>query len=325
LRDIPGYAQAAESAGFSAIWTAETQRSPLLPGPLIAEHTDAIQFGTAIAVAFGRSPATLAHEAWDLAEASDGRFILGLGTQVRAHIQRRFGMEWPESVVTKFREQIQGIRAFWHSWQTGERLNQRGKYYKLTLMTPFFDPGPIAHPDIPIFIAGVNTGLARLAGEVADGFHVHPLHTLTYLEEVIKPAVAEGAARAGRDAASIQFLAPVFVATNDEELVFVRQQIAFYASTPSYRSVLRLHGWDSTGEALSRLAARGRWEDMPALISDEMLDAFAVTATEAELGAALHVRYQGKTQRITPYLPFIPAERDSFWASLIGAFNNAHA
>ena len=324
LRDIPALAQAAEQVGFSAIWTTETQHSPLLPGPLIAANTQAIQFGTAIAVAFGRSPATLAHEAWDLAEASDGRFILGLGTQVKAHIQRRFGLEWPDAVVAKFREQILGIRAFWNTWQTGERLNQRGDYYKLTLMTPFFNPGPIRHPDIPIYIAGVNIGLASLAGEVADGFHVHPLHSLRYLNEVIKPAVAIGAARRERDAKTMQYVVPVFVVTNTEEETFVRQQISFYASTPSYRTVLSLHGWESTGEQLSRLAARSRWDEMPRLISDDMLETFAVIAPEDELAAALKARYQGQVQRITPYLAFEPGQRDNLWASLSTAFGHTY-
>ena len=140
--------------GFDTLWATETQHSPFLPGPLIAEHTQQLNFGTAVAIGFARSPATLAYTAWDLAQASEGRFILGLGTQVKAHIERRFGMPWPDSVVGKLREQIAAIRAFWHSWQTGERLNFRGKYYKLTLMSPFFNPGPIAHPRYPDLYCG---------------------------------------------------------------------------------------------------------------------------------------------------------------------------
>src|SRR5512139_2918360 len=192
LSKIPGIAQAAETAGFDAIWSTETMHDPFLPGALVAEHTKTLKFGTAVAIAFARSPATLAYTAWDLAQASDGRFILGLGTQVKAHIERRFGMPWPESVVGKLREQIAALCAFWHTWQTGEALNFRGEHYKLTLMSPFFNPGPIENPEIPIYIAGVNTGLARLAGEVCDGFHVHPFHSAKYLREVILPAMEEG-------------------------------------------------------------------------------------------------------------------------------------
>jgi len=337
LNNVPAAAKAAELFGFHALWTAETQHDPFLPGPLIAEHTTRVHFGTAIAVAFARNPATLAHTAWDLAAASGGRFILGLGTQVKPHIERRFGMTWPESVTGKLREQVQAIRALWHTWQTGERLNFRGEYYKLTLMSPFFNPGPIEHPNIPIFIAGVNTGLAKLAGEVADGFHVHPLHSERYLREVLLPAIEDGAARTGRDRASIQITCPVFVATTLKEREFVRQQIAFYASTPSYRTVMKLHGWGDTAENLSALASRGKWDEMPALIADEILHTFAVisepdsTSTSlsastsallsASLADALKSRYNGLADRLTPYLPFVPGERDEFWRMLTTAFN----
>ncbi len=183
LSEIPPIARAAEAIGFDTLWVSETQHDPFLPGALIAEHTQTLGFGTAVAIAFARSPANLAYTAWDLAQASSGRFILGLGTQVKAHIERRFGMPWPASPVGKLRAQMAAVRAFWQTWQTGAPLNLRGEDYKLTLMTPFFNPGPIAHPEIPIYIAGVNTGLARLAGEAADGFVVHPLHTVRYLQE----------------------------------------------------------------------------------------------------------------------------------------------
>ncbi|GAB4580591.1 MAG: LLM class F420-dependent oxidoreductase [Anaerolineales bacterium] len=322
LKNIPAAAKAAELFGFSGLWTAETQHDAFLPGPLIAEHTTRISFGTAIAVAFARSPTTLAHVAWDLAAASGGRFILGLGTQVKPHIERRFGMSWPTSVTGKLREQIQAIRALWHTWQTGERLNFRGEYYKLTLMSPFFNPGPIAHPHIPIFLAGVNPGLAKLAGELADGFHVHPLHSPRYLREVLLPAIAEGAARTGRERASLQITCPVFVATTPQEHHFVRQQISFYASTPSYRAVMALHGWSETTAELSTLASRGKWETMPSLITSEMLETFAVIAEPQHLAEALKSRYNGLADRLTPYLPFIPGERDDFWQNLASAFHH---
>jgi len=317
LRQVPVAAQAAEAMGFDAVWTAETQHNPFLPHALIAEHTRRLRMGTAVAIAFARSPADLAYTAWDLAEASQGRFILGLGTQVKAHITRRFGMDWPDSVVGKFREQIQAIRAFWHTWQTGERLNFRGEYYKLTLMSPFFNPGPIEHPEIPIFIAGVNTGLARLAGEVADGFLVHPFHTVRYLREVLLPAIEKGAAKANRTRDDVQIMLTAFVITDEQERDFVRQQVAFYASTPSYRKVMALHGWEEVAERLSALAARGKWDEMPALINDEMLATFAVTASAAELAAALRERYAGLADRIALYTPFVPGQRDAFWKALL--------
>lgn len=318
LREIPAVARAAESMGFGCLWSTETKHDPFLPGVLVAEHTSQIKFGTGIAVAFARSPGNLAYLAWDLAEASSGRFILGLGTQVKAHIERRFGMTWPESAVGKLREQIQALHAFWDSWQNGSPLNRRGEYYKLTLMTPFFNPGPIEHPDIPIYLAGVNTGLARLAGEIAQGFMVHPFHTSRYLEEILLPAIAAGAGVSGRSRKEITVQTTVFAATSPAEMEFARQQISFYASTPSYRPVMALHGWERTAETLSQLAARGRWEEMPGEIHDEMLEAFAVICPQEGLGQALAARYEGLVDRLGLYIPFVPGKRDGFWKSLNG-------
>jgi len=316
LSQVPALAQAAETLGFDAVWTSETQHEALLPLPLVAEHTRQIQFGTAIAVAFARSPTILAHAAWDLAAQSGGRFILGLGTQVKAHVERRLGMTW-DAPAPRLREMILAIRAVWETWQNGAPLNFRGEYYKLTLMTPFFSPGPIGAPRVPIFIAGVNTHLCRLAGELADGFHVHPLHTVKYLRELVLPAIEAGAAKSGRTRGEVQLAGSVFVIRSDAEREAVRQQVAFYASTPSYRSVLGCHGWQDAGERLSRLAARGCWGDMPREVSDEMLEAFAVQAPPADLAGQLLQRYAGLLDRITLYTPFTPGEQEDMWRSLI--------
>ena len=222
LKDIPAIAKAAEEIGFDALWTQETQHDPFLPCTLIAEHTTNVRFGTGIAVSFARSPASLAYTAWDLAAQSDGRFMLGLGTQVKAHIERRFGQPWPESVTKKLREQIQVIRAFWNCWQNGTKLNFRGEYYKITLMSPFFNPGAIAHPHIPIYIAGVNTGLAKLAGELCERFHAHPFHSIRYMKEVILPAIEEGAKKEGRKREAISVSITAFIATTPEEMNLAR-------------------------------------------------------------------------------------------------------
>jgi alkanesulfonate monooxygenase SsuD/methylene tetrahydromethanopterin reductase-like flavin-dependent oxidoreductase (luciferase family) len=344
LADVPSIASAAEALGFDTLWTSETTHDPFLPHTLIAEHTTKLHSGTAIAVSFARSPATIAYTAWDLAAHSNGRFSLGLGTQVKAHVERRFGLEWPASVTGKLREQIQVIRALWDCWQNGIPLNQRGDYYKITLMPPFFNPGPIKLPSpggtiapeakrsgggaggegenpinslIPIYIAGVNTGLASLAGELCDGFHVHPFHTPQYLNDVLLPAIAAGAEKAGRQKSAITISVTAFVATSAQEREAARRQIAFYASTPSYRPVMQLHGWQSAAEKLSSLAARGEWNDMPALVNDEMLATFAVLTDESDLSAALHKRYNGIADRITLYMPFKPGERDGFWKEFI--------
>jgi len=317
LASVPDIARAAESLGFNALWTTETMHDPFLPGALIAEHTHKLHFGTAVAIAFARSPATLAYTAWDLAQASGGRFILGLGTQVKAHIERRFGMPWPESVVGRLREQIDAVRAFWSTWQTNQPLSFRGEHYKLNLMSPFFNPGPIKFPDIPIYIAGVNTGLARLAGETAQGFHAHPFHTARYLKEVVLPAIEQGAAKAGRPRAQIKVSTSAFVVTSPEEDYFVRAQISFYASTPSYRPVMALHGWEEVAVQLSGLAARGQWTDMAGMISDDILRECAVVAPAADLPAALEERYSGVVDRLGLYIPFKPGERDDFWRNLL--------
>jgi probable F420-dependent oxidoreductase len=229
-------------------------------------------------------------------------------------------MPWPESPVNKLREMVLALRAIWNSWQTGERLNFRGEYFKHTLMTPFFSPGPIAHPHIPVYIAGVNTGLARLCGEVCDGFHVHPFHTAAYLRDVLRPAIAEGASRAGRDGAldagRIALAASVFVITSDADRDLARSQIAFYASTPSYRPVLEHHGWTGIGEQLSALAARGEWGQMPALVDEAMLNEFALTAPLGELAAPLASRYAGLVDRLALYRPFMPGTEDEAWRKL---------
>jgi probable F420-dependent oxidoreductase len=322
LKDVPAIAKAAEEIGFAALWTQETQHDPFLPCTLIAEHSTRMKFGTAIAVSFARSPANLAYTAWDVAAQSNGRFILGLGTQVKAHIERRFGMPWPESVTGKLREQILVIRAFWDNWQNGTKLNFRGEYYKATLMSPFFNPGAIGHPNIPIYIAGVNTGLARLAGELCEGFHAHPFNSPRYLKEVLLPAIEEGLKKENRNRKDLSVSITAFVATSPEEESFARMQIAFYASTPSYRAVMDLHGWGGAAEKLSGFAAKGEWAEMPMLITDEMLQEFCLVTDAKNLASELKKRYDGIADRLTLYTPFVPKEKDEWWRDLTTALND---
>jgi probable F420-dependent oxidoreductase len=219
--------------------------------------------------------------------------------------------------VQHLREFIAAVRAFWHAWQTGEKLNFRADHYKLTLMTPFFNPGPIDHPDIPIYLAGVNPGLCGLAGEIAQGFHAHPLHSIKYLEHVVFPAIAKGANKAGRNPEDIDITVSSFVVTDQNEELLARSQIAFYASTPSYRPVFQLHGWDQLAEDLSQMARRGKWMEMAAEINDEVLGTFAVIAAPEDLGEALYSRYAGHAQRVIPYTPYQPGMNDPFWQALI--------
>jgi probable F420-dependent oxidoreductase len=324
MRDVAGIARAADAIGFAGLWSVETKHNAFFPLLIAAEHSRRVELGTSVAIAFPRSPMVTAQIAWDLQALSAGRFILGLGTQVRAHIERRYGMNW-DAPVARLRDYIQALRAIWQAWQTGEKLFYQGKYYQHTLMTPFFNPGPIAHPRIPIYIAGVNEGLARLAGELCEGFHVHPFHSIKYIAEVVRPQIAVGAARAGRSPTDVVLASSVFVITGPDEAAIenmrrmAREQIAFYASTPTYRVVMATHGWQDVGEQLSRLAAMKRWNEMSALISDQMLEVFAVQAPLDQLGHALRARYQGVLDRVACYMPFIPGEWDEIWRSAAAA------
>ena len=327
LADVPPAARAMESIGFDGVWTHETAHNPFFPLVLAAEHTQRLELGTAIAVAFPRSPTVLAHLAWDLQAQSNGRFILGLGTQVRAHIERRFGAEF-EHPAERLRDQILAMRAVWNAWQTHERLNYRGQFYKLTLMTPFFSPAPLppAHAHIPVYIAGVNQRLCYLAGELCDGFLVHPFTSARYLSEVILPNIEAGAQAAGRQRADVQMVGSIFVVPTDDsaeaekQRASVRQQIAFYASTPSYRGVLEIHGWGAVGEQLSGLAARQRWDEMPALISDYMLEQYAVVGRWADLPGLIQRRFGGLLDRAMYYLPFAAGQMDDRWRQAVAGF-----
>ena len=308
--------------GFPGLWTSETKHYAFLPPCIAANETQRLQLGTSVAIAFSRSPMEVAQTAWDLQDLSDGRFNLGLGTQVKAHIKRRFSMPW-DKPVSRLREYILALRAIWDSFRSGGSLNFEGDFYSHTLMTPFFNPGPIENPQIPIYIAGVNTRLAALAGELCDGFHVHPFHSPEYVRRTVKPAIAEGAKKEGRDAEQVELATSVMIITGDsaEEIEEgrkkMRSQISFYASTPTYRTVLEAHGWEGVGEELGKLARDKKWNEMPTLVTDEMLAAFAVEAAPDELGSALHKRYAGLIDRVALYLPFVSGESDAFWRTVV--------
>src|SRR5918992_4925404 len=322
LPTIDEVGRAAESLGFAGLWTSETKHDSFLPLAVVASSTRTLDLGTSIAIAFSRSPMTTAQISWDLQDLSGGRFILGLGTQVKAHIERRFSMPWGRPAV-RLKDYILALRAIWQSFQTEDSLDYEGEFYQHTLMSPFFNPGPIEHPEIPIYIAGVNTRLARLAGELCDGFHVHPFHSPEYLRRTVKPAISEGASQAGRAPDRVELATSVFVVAAEKEQEAskqresVRSQLSFYASTPTYSTVLETHGWQEVGERLKVLAREKRWPEMPELINDEMLHAFAVEAAPDEVGPALEERYEGLIDRVALYLPFVPGERDQFWRTVV--------
>ena len=297
--------RAAEDLGYDGFFSAETQYDPFLPLAFAGHETDRIELGTSIAVAFPRSPMTTAMMAWDLARLSQGRFILGLGTQIRAHITRRFSTEWGNP-GPRLRDYILAMRAIWDTWQNATPLRYKGDFYEFTLMTPFFNPGPIPKPEIPVYIAGVGPWLSRMAGEVCDGFFVHPFHTARYLDSVVLPNIQEGAIDAGRQLADVELATSVFVMTGhsqseiEEAMEPVRQQISFYASTPSYNHVLEANRWDF-GEQLNAMSKRGEWADMPAIVPDEAVLEVGVAAPIDELAGAIKERYADRVQRIGFY------------------------
>ena len=325
LQDAPAAAKAAEEMGFDALWTAETSHDPFLPLVLAAEHTKRIKLGTAIAVAFPRSPMVLAQIGWDLQLQSGGRFILGLGTQVRAHNERRFGIKW-EHPGPKLREMVQMIHAIWDCWQNGTRPSFQGQFYAFTLMTPFFNAGPIPYPRPPIYIAGVNEYICRLAGELCDGLHAHPFHSIKYLDDVVMPNIQKGLDKAGRTRSDIAIATTAFVVTgaNRDEIeaakMPVRQQIAFYASTPAYVGVLEAHGWGEAGRRLTDMSKRGEWSAMANEITDEMLEVYAVTGTYDEIAEKVKRKYAGYLERVAFYFPFTAGDKER-WRGLVRAFN----
>ncbi|SDH23032.1 probable F420-dependent oxidoreductase, MSMEG_2256 family [Lentzea fradiae] len=297
--DAATLAKSAEDRGYDGFWLAETKHDPFLALAGAAAATGRIELGTAIAVAFARNPMTVAVTANDLRLLTGGRFNLGLGSQVEAHITKRFAMPWSRPAA-RMREFVLAVRAIWHAWETGERLAFRGEFYTHTVMTPFFDPGPNPHGTAPIYLAGVGERMTEVAGEVADGFLCHNFTTERYLREVTLPALERGRAKAGKTLEGFEISGPVFTATNDEEIADVRRQIAFYGSTPAYRPVLDLHGWGELHEDLHRLSRRQRWAEMTELVSDEVLHEFCVVGTPETVTGGLMDRYGDVVTRISP-------------------------
>jgi probable F420-dependent oxidoreductase len=309
LKAVPAQAEKAEEMGYSAVWSAETGHDPFLPLLLAAEHTSQIQLGTGIVVAFGRNPMTLANVAWDLNAYSGGRFLLGLGSQIKPHIEKRYSMPWSHP-APRMREFILAMRAIWDCWQNGTKLEFRGDFYTHTLMTPFFHPGRNEYGAPKVFLAAVGEGMTRVAGEVADGLLVHGFTTERYLREVTVPTVESTLATRGLTRAEFELSYPAFVVTGEtvEQMAAaatgVRRQVAFYASTPAYRPVLELHGWGELQTELNTLSKQGEWDEMGRRINDDVLDAFAVQGTPDEIPGLLQKRFGDIIDRIQLYTPY---------------------
>jgi len=305
LARVAEAAGALEQLGYDGGWTAETSHDPFLPLLLAAEHTSRLELGTNIAVAFARNPMIVANIGWDLQTYSQGRFILGLGTQIQPHIEKRFSMPWSHP-ARRMREFVAALHAIWSAWKDGTKLRFEGEFYTHKIMTPMFTPEPHPYPAPKVFIAAVGEAMTQMCGEVANGHLGHPMVSKRYLNEVTMPALLGGMESSGRDRNDFEVSCEVMVATgeNDAELAAAatatRKQIAFYGSTPAYRTVLELHGWGDLHTELHRLSLQGEWDTMGSLIDDDMLGAFAVVGPVDTVAAALKSRCEGVVDRVLP-------------------------
>ncbi|MBI4338098.1 MAG: TIGR03617 family F420-dependent LLM class oxidoreductase [Chloroflexi bacterium] len=326
LAEVPEEAHRVEGLGFDGATLSELKHDPFMACALAIEHTSRLKVGTSIALAFPRSPMTTAYAAWDLQHFSQGRFELGLGTQVKGHIERRFSVRWTPP-GPRMKEYVLALRAIWATWQQGAPLNFRGKDYSLTLMTPEFNPGPINHPRVPIFTAAVNPWMCGMGGEVSDGVLLHGYMTWQYIAEVALPAIEAGAKKAGRTLKDLEIAGGGFVVTApsqqelERQLEVTRRRIAFYASTRTYLPVMGLHGWEQAALDLHRLSVEGHWEKMPGLVTDQMLDAFCVIGTYDDIVSRLRARYGGWATRISFPLPLDSTSDDS---RIQGIVNEIH-
>jgi len=308
LEHVGAMAATQEARGYDGLWSAETSHDPFFPLLLAAQETERVDLATGIAVAFARNPMTLAQTAWDLQAMSGGRFILGLGSQIKPHITKRFSMPWSHP-TERMREMILAIRAIWACWNDGAKLDFHGDFYSHTLMTPFFNPGPNPHGDARIFLAGVGPKMTEVAGEVCDGFICHGFTTERYLREVTLPALQRGREKAGKTMDGFELSGPMFVVMGRDEAEIekaakaTRGQIAFYGSTPAYRPVLEMHGWGGLQDELNALSKQGRWGEMGDLIDDEILHTFAVVGSPEEAVRGLKDRWGDVLGRISFYAP----------------------
>ena len=323
---VPDVARQAEADGYDGVWCAETNQDPFLTLLLTAEHTERIEIGTGIAVAFARNPMTLAQSAHDLQRYSGGRLLLGLGSQIRPHIPRRFSMEWSRPAA-RMREMILALRAIWATWNDGAELAFKGEFYTHTLMTPFFTPPPSEQGPPLVYLAAVGPKMTAVAGEVADGLLAHGFTTPEYLRDVTLPALDMGATAGGRSRSDVSISLPAFVVTGETDedtakaATAVKGQIAFYGSTPAYKGVLEHHGWGDLHDELNTLSKKKEWKAMGELVDDDVLEAFAVVAAPGAVAAGLRDRFGGTVDRLSFYAPYkVP---DGLWGQVAAELRDA--
>lgn len=296
LRKTVEAARAAEAAGYDGLLTMENKHDPFLAHAIAAVNTDRIELATSVAIAFPRSPMVVANAGWDLQVASRGRFVLGIGPQIRPHNERRFSVPW-SAPAPRLREYVHALRAIWTTWETGEKLDFRGKHYTFTLMPPYFMPPSFGQRMVPITLAAVGEHSLRLAGEVADGVRLHGFCTRRYLEEQIVPKLREGMARSGRMREHFEITGGGFVATGADEAATARMfevmrgRVAFYGSTPGYWGVLELHGLGDLGRELNAMSKAGKWNEMAGIVSDDVVHLFAAVGTHREIAARIEERF----------------------------------
>lgn len=317
-----------EALGYDAVLVEETKEDPFQLLALGAAATRRVGLGTSVAMAFPRSPTVTAMSAWSLQKLSRGRFTLGLGSQVRGHVRRRFGMEW-SAPAPRMRDYVGAVRAVWRTWQERTPLDFHSDCYDLTLMVPLFDPGPIEHPEIPVHVAAIGPAMCAVAGEVADGVRLHPICTARFIDERVHPALAKGRARSGRPAAAVEVCMKPLIATAPDRAALsrvtdtVRARVAFYLSTPAYRRVFELHGWEALADRAAALSKAGRWDDLTRVVDDEVLHTVATIGCHDTIGDQLVERYGSRVDRLEFSIPVQSPQEAGRLRAILAALRRA--
>ncbi|MED5173141.1 MAG: TIGR03617 family F420-dependent LLM class oxidoreductase [Actinomycetota bacterium] len=322
VRTISDGATLVEALGYDGLAVEECKDDPYQQLALASANTTELSLATSVAMAFPRSPTITAMSAWTLQKVSEGRLILGIGSQVRGHIRRRYGMEW-SAPAPRMRDYILAMKAVWRCWQNGEPLQHDGDHYKLDLMVPLFDPGPIDHPNIPVHIAAINTNMCAVVGEVADGIRLHPVCSPKYIENVMVPAVAHGAARTQRNPNTVDWCMKPLIATAPDQVTLeqvaesVRARVGFYLSTPAYKAAFEVHGWGDHVDQAAALSREQRWDEIPALVHDEMFNTIATVGTYDEIASLLNNRFGHLIDRLEFSIPVNDPDDEVLLSSML--------